>query len=497
MNNEGFDITELRVGVLRRKHGYVMRNERNFGESVKRKNKNNEQPAAAALATANAEQAQDAFNTAQEALQHHVPAMLPTGDLPFQPPTEQHQAIPMETPLASRKRAQDLLEESEELFQSKKRRRRLRGHGPLPADAPGLPPRYKSETSLNECKAYLQLDNARYVALRNQFMEICNELKIVKKTKCEPGQWEASKDRLIRENLHLNAVMHIPHPNPNEVANALEVVCADVTKRIRVQCSTISIQDANNGLQINPAESKRIRHLFYDMLEKDGYTNKVEYGEERWEQLFQHWLTQSEVLIRLTQQGIDAHKLKYLKVLTRDAMKRLCDSRVREDPSNRHWVEGSYGPGPRAAPSRPPRQEKQPKQPKAPRKRATQDTPLDPALAMFAPAPPVPSPIPLPKDVEFFMAPESRLVGHHPKQWFGELLKCSVPALHKAGTLKTGAARVGKVFGIIKPALTGEEGSEDQYPIETDNDLVAYLHTAKELADEKLIFLIELSGGYA
>jgi hypothetical protein len=109
------------------------------------------------------------------------------------------------------------------------------------------------------------------------------------------------------------------------------------------------------------------------------------------------------------------------------------------------------------------------------------------------------------------MAPESRLVGYHPKVWTGQLEKCSVPGLHKAGTGKTGAARVGKVFGLVKTSrpvnqegiegleaaagMTGQ--SEDKYLIETDNDLVAYLHTAKELADEKLLFLIELSGGYA
>jgi hypothetical protein len=513
MQDEGFDISELRIGRFRRKHGFILRNERDFAESTARQNTRND----TATVTSTAPESlpsQDVFNPVDDfsGLQHQHAGMLSAGDLAYQAVSGQQLAVPTIAPVTARKRLQDLMEQSDELLQTRKRHRRLRGLGPLPADAPGLPPRFKSETTLNECKAYLQLDNERYQTLRQQFTDICHEMEIIKKTKCEVGQWEASKDRLIRENLHLNAVMHIPHPNPNEVANALEVLCADVTKKIRVSNTRISMRDANNGLQINPTESKHIRHLFYELLDQDGYTTKVEYGQERWEELFQIWLTKSDVLIRIQQQGIDAQKLKYLKVLTRDAQKRLCDYRTKNDPEARLWVEGTYGPGP--PPAKPKTAPKEPKAPNPPKRKRGQSgisTSLDPSLAIFAPAPPVPCPIPLPVEAEFRMAPESRLVAYHPKVWTGQLEKCSVPGLHKAGTGKTGAARVGKVFGLVKTSrpvnqegiegleaaagMTGQ--SEDKYLIETDNDLVAYLHTAKELADEKLLFLIELSGGYA
>lgn len=279
--------------------------------------------------------------------------MLANGSLPYQPVLANHVAGQMMAPAAARKRTLDPAEHTEEALQTKKRRRRLRDHGPLTVDGPDVPPRYKSETSLNECKAYLQLDNDRYQTLRQQFMDICNEANITKKTKCEPGQWEGSKDRLIRENLHLNAVMHIPHPNPNEVANALEVICSDVTKKIRVENTRITIQDANNGLHLNPTQSKRIRHIFYEMLDQDGFTTKTEFGQERYDELFQLWFTKSDILLRIQQEGVDAQKLKYLKVLTRDAEKRLCDSRIRDNPDKRLWVEGSYGPGPAAAKPKP------------------------------------------------------------------------------------------------------------------------------------------------
>lgn len=511
MRNEGFDISEMRIARLRRKHGLVLRNERDFAETPRQKETNDSTPADNTTSD-DPHQADDVFNSVDDfsGLHQQHAGMMPADNMHYQAMPGQHFATSMAAPIAAGKRTQDLMEQSEELLQTKKRRRRLRGLGPLPADAPGMPPRYKSETSLNECKAYLQLDNERYQTLRQQFMDICNEMEIVKKTKCDPGQWEASKDRLIRENLHLNAIMHIPHPNPNEVANALEVICSDVTKKIRVLNTKITMQDANNGLRLNPAESKQIRHIFYELLDQDGYTTKLEFGQERWEELFQLWLTKSEILIRIQQQGIDAQKLKYLKVLTRDAQKRLCDYRIKNNPEKRLWVEGSYGPGPPAAKPKPAKST----EPKAPRKKRGQGpTSLDPSLAVFAPAPPVPSPIPLPVEAEFRLAPESRLVGYHPKVWTGQLEKCSVPGLHKAGTGKAGAARVGKLFGIVKTAGGGavnQEGiggieaaaggldeGENKYAIETDNDLVAYLHTAKELAEEKVVILIELSGAYA
>lgn len=514
MHDEGFDISEQRISRLRRKHGLVLRGERDYAGPADQKRTNDSDLAGSTAPDSH--HAQDMFNTVNDSsgLQQQHAGMMSIGDTPYQTGLAPHVAAPTASSATSRRRTQDMLDDDgEERPQPKRRRRLLRGMGPTPADAPGMPPRYKSETSLNECKAYLQLDNERYQTLREQYTDICNEMGITKKTKCEPGQWETSKNRLIRANLHLNAVMNIPHPSPHEVANALEVICADVTKKIRVTNTRISVTDANKGLQLNPAESKQIRHIFYQMLEQEGYTTMLEFGNERYQDIFQLWLAKSDILVRVQQQGMDAHKLKCLKILSRDAQKRLCDARLKEDPQKRLWVEGSYGPGPAAARPRLNRSA-EPKEPKTPKRKRGQGgapTTLDPSLAVFAPAPPVPSPIPLPVNAEFRLAPESRLVGYHPKVWTAQLEKCTVPGLHKAGTGKTGAARVGKLFGIVKTsdggAQDGIEGieaaaggldeGEDKYAIESDNDLVAYLHTAKELAGEKLMFLIELSGGYA
>lgn len=442
---------------------------------------------------------------------HQQQSALMSGDLGYQAMPIQDPVAPMQAAYPSQKRTGSSSHDNHEPAESRKRRRLLRGIGSVPADAPGAPPRYKSETSLNECKAYLQLDNDSYQALRQQFMNICNEAGIVKKTKCEPGLWEASKDRLIRENAHISAIMHAPHPDSNEVANALEVLCADVTKRIRVMSTRITMQEANNGLHLNPAQSKHLRHLFYEILQQNDWTTKQNCGEEKWEQMFQLWLTKSDILTRLQQQGIDEKTRKYLGVLTRDAMKRLTDSNAKKDPQLRQWTEGTYGPGPGAARGI----RGKPAKTKTPRSRmkinphSTSSIPLDPTLAMFAPPPPPPPPMPLPIEAEFHLAPESRLVGYHPKIWSSRLEACTVAGLHKAGSSKTGAAKIGSVYGIEKVAGEGETGQggevdveglgqeEQKFLIENEHDLVGYLQSAKDVANERVVFLIELSGGYA
>jgi len=179
---------------------------------------------------------------------------------------------------------------------------------------------------------------------------------------------------------------------------------------------------------------------------------------------------------------------------------------VKDDPNSRNWVDGTYGPGPPPAKRQKPSRSANHPTPKPPKKRgpsALGPIPLDPELSIFAPAPPVASPIPLPVEAEFHLAPESRLIGYHPKVWAGELMRCSVVSLHKAGTGKIGAAQVVQVVGMVKRGGEADGGDETagevtgRYMIETDNDLAAYLHTTKVAADEKLLFEVELSGGYA
>lgn len=83
-----------------------------------------------------------------------------------------------------------------------------------------MAPRYGSETSLDECKAFLQLSNEKYVQLRDEFEAICSEMGIIKMTLCAQGEWQAAKDRHIRENMHLASVLHPLQPDIDQRLNA-------------------------------------------------------------------------------------------------------------------------------------------------------------------------------------------------------------------------------------------------------------------------------------
>lgn len=238
-----------------------------------------------------------------------------------------------------KERLEALKSESAERWASRKRRRRTRGWAGLPADPPG-PPRFPSETTIDESKQYLNLDNELYRATRDQFQRICEEAGFVKKTTAGPERWQAAKDRLINESVHLQTVFHNTEPNQRDAkALALDIVCTDVTKRMRTMERRMTIAEAKNTLGINPEESRQIRNAFYDTLRADHFTSKLEAGDEHWAQLKMQWIRNSQLLQRILQGGHadpgHAGKLKALEVLCRDVMKRLRDDQVKRDPARK------------------------------------------------------------------------------------------------------------------------------------------------------------------
>ncbi|KAK5240478.1 hypothetical protein LTR16_010590, partial [Cryomyces antarcticus] len=141
-----------------------------------------------------------------------------------------------------KQRLEKLQVESDEKWHTRKRRRRTRGWAGLPADPPG-PPRFPSETTIDESKAYLSLDNTLYRQIRDQFTEICHEAGVIKKTKAGPEKWQAVKDKLMHENPHLQHVFFGDLTNTEQKKLSLDVVCTDVTKRMRTVESRMTIAD--------------------------------------------------------------------------------------------------------------------------------------------------------------------------------------------------------------------------------------------------------------
>lgn len=237
---------------------------------------------------------------------------------------------------------------------TKKRRRRTRGWAGLPADPPG-PPRFPSETTIDESKAFLHMDNDIYREAREQFQSICEQAGLLRKTAAGPDKWKALKDKLIAENPHLHNQFFGPPDTvpPDGKALALDVVCTDVTKRMRTMQRRMTIAEAKNTLRLNPEQSRLIRDAFCEVLRADHFVSKLEAGDAHWEELKRRWIAESALLgdiLAEEEAGSEqqrATKLKALEVICRDVMKRLRDEKTKRNPTaKKQNVNTGPGPGP-------------------------------------------------------------------------------------------------------------------------------------------------------
>jgi hypothetical protein len=224
-----------------------------------------------------------------------------------------------------RKRAYEA--ESHERWLAKKRRRHTKPYAGLPPDPPG-PPRFPSETTLTEAKEILQLDKEAYRTMREKFHTICLNADVYKKTLVGPERWESLKDQLVRETMHLRAVMWDP-TDIDKKRLAIEVIACDVTKRIRTEANAMKMADAKVVLGLNPEEGRLIRGQLYNILAQEKFTSKHEEGFEFFEQLKQRWIADSAELSRIVAAGPAdpeyQRKIKAINVLCRDATRRYRD----------------------------------------------------------------------------------------------------------------------------------------------------------------------------
>ncbi|KAL3425155.1 hypothetical protein PVAG01_04436 [Phlyctema vagabunda] len=324
-DEDGFDIKERELMRVRAKNRWLLR--------VPNGMKTNKKP--------NSDQ--DVINQLQQAL-------YPDGQMAEEPEMEEMPRS-MELPPRSEspplspeviKKRQDRLNklqaESAERWNTRKRRRRTRGWAGLPADPPG-PPRFPSETTIDESKAFLSLDNALYRDVRGRFQRICEDAGILKKTIAGPERWEAAKSSLIQECQHLQDVFWRSEENIEQKKLALDVVCSDVTKRMRTLERRMTIAEAKNALGVNPEQSRQLRNSFYQTLKADHFTSKLEAGEEHWKELKDTWVNGSDLLKTILASGeADPSyqaKLKAMEVLCRDVMKRLRDDQTKRDPTRK------------------------------------------------------------------------------------------------------------------------------------------------------------------
>lgn len=190
--------------------------------------------------------------------------------------------------------------------------------------------RFPSEMTLNDSKEALNLDATTYAQIRECFARICQEESIVKKTLAGQGRWEYVKNRLIHERPNLQQVLWISKENLERKQLALDIICTDVTKRLRSQETKMSLLDAKNELGLNPEESHEIRAALHLVLSSAKFTCKSDGTPEQWEELKKQWLDKVPLLKDISLDGDDEHsrrKARAIEIVARDVIKRKRDER--------------------------------------------------------------------------------------------------------------------------------------------------------------------------
>ncbi|KAI5289739.1 hypothetical protein KEM54_003301 [Ascosphaera aggregata] len=231
-------------------------------------------------------------------------------------------------------RPQRLQTDSSERWSARKRRRRAKSWGTSPAETPVFS-RFPSEITIDESKRYLNLTNDMYHEVRGRFQNICEEYGFLKKTAAGPEKWQAAKNRLIAEIPHLQSLLwSSPSPSNADVKYlALDVVCTDVTKRMRTMQRRMTIVEAKNELGINPEQSRQLRSAFRELLEVSRFANKYEAGDGRWAEIKTRLIQSSPILQNILAPGVSdpnsSIKLRAIEVLCRDVLKRFRDDQTR------------------------------------------------------------------------------------------------------------------------------------------------------------------------
>ncbi|KAF2677797.1 hypothetical protein K458DRAFT_446791 [Lentithecium fluviatile CBS 122367] len=365
---EGFQINDRELMRVRLRFNWHLRESRSRGPR-KKKPKKQMAVAGASLIDQLAHailQGHESSSEDESEEEQNAPEQAEPGEAPVQVSEPPMQPLDEAEALRRQLRLQQLQAESDEKWRARKRRRRTRGWAGLPADAPGEPPRFPSETTIDESKAYLSLDNKLYKQMRDQFQTICEEEGIIKKTVAGPEKWNQLLQRLIRENAHLANVFQLEAESlqqtdatwrpKNYKALSLDVICQDVMKRMRIMSSYMGMPEAKNALGLNPAQTRQVRNAFLAILKADHIINKLETGDDRWNELKQRWINESELLSRLmvstdASTGAEADpnynlKSRAIEILARDVMKRLRSEIVQKDASRKKQSHQGPGPGP-------------------------------------------------------------------------------------------------------------------------------------------------------
>lgn len=205
-----------------------------------------------------------------------------------------------------------------------RKQRRLAAVFQPPAD--GSPARFPSEMTSEEARTVLGLDKPTYQLMRNNFMDICSQRGITRKTVAGPGAWEAAKTELIGSMPALRSAFWIGDNQLEAKKLSVDVICMAITKCMRNTTKHVPAAERKNAVGADPVQALELRRTFRAVLFETGAVE----GRGRmqnWNQLKLKWAKKSSfVKDILDNENRDAEsKAKAVEAerLARDYLRRL------------------------------------------------------------------------------------------------------------------------------------------------------------------------------
>ncbi|OAQ96818.1 hypothetical protein LLEC1_07897 [Akanthomyces lecanii] len=201
--------------------------------------------------------------------------------------------------------------------------------------------RFPSEMTIDGARDILSLETATYRTLRTNFQQICQEDSLLRKTEAGPERWAAAKQRLVGSSPALQRMLWTSNTmaagadggthNFDQRVLALDVICTDVTKRLRTLETRMTLGEAKSVLGVNPTESRDMRAALHAVLSEARFVSKSDATPQQWEELKQQWGQRAPLVraILLDASGTEETKVKLraLETVASDVMKRLRDQR--------------------------------------------------------------------------------------------------------------------------------------------------------------------------
>lgn len=458
---DGYEVSERELMRLRSKHGLLLRSANGVREAMV------------------------GDDVDQTQLDAHAAASEPAVSTPDI----------LEAQRKRKERFEQLQADNDQKWSARKRRRHTKQWGDLPPDPPG-PPRFPSEVTIGESQKYLGLDQNLYLEIREQFETISREQNLVKKTVCGPERWQAAKEQLIRGNPYLLSLFSEMDPEKlTPMHLCLDVICMDVSKRVRNLEVAMTLAEAKNVLGVNPEEGRLLRARLIEMLNTSGFISRQETGD--WEDVKQQWLLETGLNQRFpAEDGPERERgQRALRILCRDMMKRWRDAQSHRDPNAVNKAKKTNGHGQtktsaQRAKARPAQRVGQAVASDATQGAAREDHQIDPSLLLAAnTSSTLPQTHPqiintghgiasqpphqvAPIAAYFRLSPYS-VVDGIPKIWLGALSSHSVTDLYAAAQSFPGADMyiIAKIEGVAVSA----NGTDMTFQIDQDDELSAYL----------------------